>query len=167
MAEQYKTSNFQTLGDELRDSEICQSFVRRCCIQKQNVKEEDLYINENWDRPKTGKIREEFKHYKYEFRNGHSAFYDIELKKRKPCCKVGEVSRKKVKKGEDKAARLAERVDCFYCECSHCTAFHRQILAKHKIPFMAENRSQPSSLTAQRQYHSRKTWRDEYGLRKG
>ena len=167
MAEQYKRSNFQILGDDLRDTESNPTFVRQCCIDKQNLREEDLYNDENWDKPKTGKIREQFKYNRYEFRNGTSSFYELELKKRKPCCRSQDVSRRKMKKMEDKAARSAERVDCFFCDCSHCVAFHRQILAKHKIPFMAENRSQPSSLTAQRQYHSRKTWRDEYWLRKG
>jgi len=32
---------------------------------------------------------------------------------------------------------------------------------------MRENRSTPSALTVQRQYHSRRSWQDEYGVKKG
>ena len=91
----------------------------------------------------------------------------FEMSKRKSCCRSADWSERKRAKEEQKVLKSLERRDCFYCNCSHCSAFYRQVLAKHKIPYMRENRSTPSALTVQRQYHSRRSWKDEYGVKKG
>ncbi len=160
------TSNFSTFGDEVRNAgNESPKFVRQCCEEKKRIRESDLYINEGWERPKSGKVKEQFANNRYEFKSAGNTVFDAT--KRKSCCKSADWSERKRAREERKVLRTVERKDCFYCDCHHCTSFYNQVLAKHKIPFMMENRSKPSVQTIQRQYHSRKTWRDEYGLRKG
>ncbi|XP_075254619.1 uncharacterized protein LOC142346024 isoform X2 [Convolutriloba macropyga] len=162
------SSSFSVLGDEIRAQRLSvktPDFTRECCEQKRSRRDSDLYINEGWDRPKTGRIKEPFRNYKYEFRSGSMTVF--EMSKRKSCCRSADWSERKRAKEEQKVLKSLERRDCFYCNCSHCSAFYRQVLAKHKIPYMRENRSTPSALTVQRQYHSRRSWKDEYGVKKG
>ena len=52
------SSSFSVLGDEIRAQRLSvktPDFTRECCEQKRSRRDSDLYINEGWDRPKTGR----------------------------------------------------------------------------------------------------------------
>ena len=76
------SSNFSVLGDEIREkTKTDVGFSRECCIRKQNLRESDLYRNEDWHRPKSGRVKEPYTNYKYEFKSGGMTVFEMTKRK--------------------------------------------------------------------------------------